>query len=274
MQNTVVYINGKWTKQSEATIPFIDGGFLYGDGVFETIRYQNRKLFRPERHLSRLNEGMEIIQMKSHFSDDEIINLLNESIDRNEMDSGLIRLMITRGSITDSPWNHTGPVSLFILVKPRYSLPVLPVKVVYLEERKYPIIRYTPAIKSMNYVGNMLAKRDTEAMGAYEPIFVNTEGYITECAIRNVFYIRDNTLITPALELGALPGVTREAVIEVAKNINFSVEELSISQKEINSMDEAFLSSTGAGILPCVWDGWNSDFKLTNQLINEFKKIQ
>ncbi|MBL7023600.1 MAG: aminotransferase class IV, partial [Candidatus Marinimicrobia bacterium] len=99
-------------------------------------------------------------------------------------------------------------------------------------------------------------------------------GFITECAIRNVFYIRNNTLITPALELGALPGVTREAIIEIAQKINIPVDETSISFEEINSMDEAFLSSTGAGILPCVWEGWNSDFELTHRLMKEFKKIQ
>ena len=135
-----------------------------------------------------------------------------------------------------------------------------------IDETKYPIIRFNPAIKSMNYIGNMKAKKDAEFLGAYEPIFYNDDGLITECAIRNVFYIKDGVLLTPSLDLGVLPGVMRSAIINIAIGMGIKVDEAYIPFDSINDMDEAFISSTGIGLLPCYWDGWSSEFNLTQNI--------
>ena len=148
-------------------------------------------------------------------------------------------------------------------------------KVLYLDETKYPIIRFTPAIKSMNYIGNLLSKRDCEKQGGYEPVFYNKNQIITECAIRNIFYVKNKTLITPSLDLGILSGVMRDTIIGIAHDLKFKVLETHIEYTKINTMDEAFISSTGIGLLPCYWDGWKSDYIVTTLIKKElFKKIK
>ena len=243
-----------------------DAGFLLGDGLFETMRFDNRKLFRPDKHLERMHASMNVIHIHLESADSEILKLLANIIQKNELESGLLRLMITRGNVEGPPWQYTGPASIYINIRPLSPEPDLPVKVVYYCDKEYPIIRYTPAIKSLNYMGNMLAKKDAEKDDAFEPVFYNGDGFITECAIRNIFFIKDKQLLTPSIELGVLPGVMRDTIISIAKEINITAKEENISIDSINEMDEAFISSTGIGLLPCFWDGWQSDFTITSKL--------
>ncbi len=260
------YINGKWTTSKDAQIPFNDAGFLYGDGLFETIRFDNHKPFRMEKHIARLKNGCDVLQLNLELNDEEIKSIVLEMIKKNTLGNGLIRLMITRGMITGSPWNYTGRVGVYALIRPFTRDPDLPVKVVYYQETQYPIIRFNPAVKSMNYLGNLLAKKDAEKENAFEPVFINHDGFITECAIRNIFFIKDSTLITPALSLGILPGVMRDTIIEIAHLMKLEVLEAQIRYSEINQMSEAFISSTGIGLYPCFWDGWVSDYQITNRI--------
>lgn len=266
MLKSVYYINGNWVEKSEAKIPANDAGFLLGDGLFETIRFQNKTLFLIEKHLTRLRNGLDTIKIDAKVSNEFLINLLNKLIFKNDFQDGLIRLMITRGELEGEPWKYEGPICLYISIRPLSSMSNSPVKVIYFNETDYPIIRFTPAIKSMNYIGNMLAKKDAEKQGAYEPVFINKSGFITECAIRNIFYIKNNSLITPSEDLGILPGVTRETIMKIGIKMGLEIVSGKINKNEINSMDEAFISSSGIGLLPCYWDGWSSNFNITNQL--------
>ena len=259
-------MNGFWKTGSDSTVPVYDGGFLLGDGLFETIRFDNSKLFYPSKHLNRLFVGLDIIRINLKKTDLEIINLLEEIIQRNSLESGLLRLMVTRGEVNGPPWKYEGTAGIYITIRPLTIEPKYPVKVVFYPERNYPIIRYTPAIKSLNYIGNMLAKKDADKEGAYEPIFYNSEGFITECAIRNIFFVQGKKLLTPSTDLGVLPGVMREIIISIAKKVGLKAEEINISIDSIDEMDEAFVSSTGIGLLPCTWNGWKSDFVKTRAL--------
>ena len=273
MQDYLNYINGSWERASKSKVPLHDTGFLLGDGLFETIRFQNQKLFRLDKHLERLHASLHIIHIQLESSDEEIQDLLNKIIQKNKIESGLLRLMVTRGNVAGPPWQYKGPPSIYINIRPLSPEPDLPVKVVFYPEKQYPIIRFTPAIKSLNYMGNMLAKKDAEQDGAFEPVFYNGDGFITECAIRNIFFIQDNTLLTPDTKLGVLPGVMRNTIISIADEINLNVEETTISIESINMVDEAFISSIGIGLLPCIWDGWKSDFRLTSKLKKCINKL-
>jgi len=259
-------MNGTWQTTSDSTVPVYDAGFLLGDGLFETIRFDSRKLFYPEKHLERLFSGLEFIRIKLDKSNAEIIILLEEIIQRNKIQSGLLRLMVTRGEVEGPPWKYEGSAGIYITIRPLTAEPGYPVKVVFYPEEKYPIIRFNPAIKSLNYIGNMLAKNDAEKEGAFEPVFYNVDGYITECAIRNIFFIQDGALLTPSTNLGVLPGIMREAIISITNELNLTVKKTNISIESINNMDEAFISSTGIGLLPCFWNGWQSDFSVTSKL--------
>lgn len=273
MPNQTVYINGSWVNESKALIPLNDAGFLFGDGLFETVRFQKGKLFRPEKHFLRLKDGLNSIHLKPSFDDNQFHSLLNSIIEKNTIESGLIRFMVTRGEITSTPWNHTGECCVYIIIRPLSPLPNYPVKVTFLQESDYPIIRFNPAIKSLNYVGNMLAKKTAEEQGAYEPVFINTNGIVTECAIRNIFFIKENTLLTPHTNLGVLPGVMRDTILEIAHKRQLDILETHIPVNNIHKMDEAFVSSTGIGLLPCVWDDWTSEHKITLQLMSQLQGL-
>ena len=165
----IYYVNGEFVDSISAKISINDLGFLYGDGLFETMRFDNKVLFSPYKHMERLLNGLEIINLKIKKNKEQLISLLTMVINKNNLSNGIIRLMITRGeSDSNSP-------SVFITIKPFYNIPNNPVKIIFLSESDYPIIRFTPAIKSMNYIGNMLAKKEASRLGAFEPLFYNDE---------------------------------------------------------------------------------------------------
>ena len=268
----IYFINGDWVLDSKATISFNDLGFLYGDGLFETMRFDNANIFSFDKHFSRLEKGLHELSLQIPYNKKTVYRLLNEIIQKNNLNSGILRLMITRGT-QNKKINNIIP-NLYISIKPFYSIPTKPVKIIFYSENQFPLIRFNPAIKSMNYLGNILAKKKCAEDGAYEPAFYNSKNIITECAIRNIFFIKDNELFTPSLDLGILSGVMRETILSIAKSSNLKYHELHINFNEIDDYDEAFITSTGIGLLPCYWEGFKSDYKLTSIIKKElFNRI-
>ena len=268
MHKKTYYINGEFVSSENARVPFSDAGFLYGDGLFETFRFQNNRLFYPEKNLKRLNDSLQIMNQNYNKRNEEIIELLEKMIELNSINNGLLRLMITRGSIEGSKsiWEYDCHPNTYISISPLINDPKTPVKIIFFDETDYPLIRFNPAIKSMNYIGNMKAKKDANKNGVFEPVFYNKNKIITECAIRNIFFIKSNKLYTPSLDLGVLPGVMRDTILEIANNQKLEIYESHIEIKTINNFDEAFISSSGIGILECYWDNWKSDYQLTKKI--------
>jgi len=266
MHKKIYYINGNFISSDEAKISFSDSAFLYGDGLFETIRFQNKKLFSINKHLSRLKNGLKILNLNYNKSNIELIELFNTLMKLNNIDNGLLRLMITRGNIEGPIWEYEGTPNTYISISELIKTPAPPVKVVFFNEADYPIIRFNPAIKSMNYIGNMKAKKDANQQKAFEPVFYNKDKIITECAIRNIFLIKSNKLYTPSLDLGVLPGVMRDTILEIAKKQGIEICESHIHFDEINDFDEAFISSSGIGIVECYWTGWKSKYVITKNI--------
>ena len=267
LKDPIVYTNGDWVRQSQATVPFMDSGFWYGDGLFETLRVANGSIFRPLKHLARMQQGMRILQIEFPMPIEEVVAVMESLVERNQMQDALIRLMVTRGTLAGAPWNHPGPTNLFAGFRFVDADRDMPVKVVFTQEADYPIGRMVPALKSMTYLGNMLAIRDAVAQGAYEPVFVNADGHVTECAVRNIFFIKGQTLHTPDLSLGILPGVTRDLVMDLARPMGLQVDHAPITAATASQMDEAFISSTGIGVYPCTWDGFGTrDYPMTLRL--------
>jgi len=268
----IYYINGKWISNNQAMIPFNDAGFLYGDGLFETMRFDDNKIFSFNKHYERLNRGLDVINLSIKHRKSELLEIINKLINKNNINSGIIRLMITRGTL-NSLLSKQSP-NIYISIKSFYKVPEDPVKVVFYSEKKFPIIRYNPAIKSMNYLGNMLAKKECEREGAYEPVFFNHDNIITECAIRNIFFIKENTLLTPTLDLGILSGVMRDTIIDIAKSCNIEYKETYLSIDELDTISEAFITSTGIGLIPCYWQNKKFNYKLSLKIKKElFKRI-
>ena len=126
--------------------------------------------------------------------------------------------------------------------------------------------------KSLSYMGNFMAIRDAKLAGAFEPIFYNRKKIITEGAIRNIFFIKDNIIYTPSIDLGILNGITRQHVIQLASSLDYIVKESNINYDTINTMDEAFITSSAVDILPCFWDGWSSNYSITRKLKNLYNE--
>lgn len=269
----LIYLNGKWVPAEDASIPFFDQGFQYGDSLFETVRVVAGEAFRLDKHLDRLRSGMETIHLDGEHLVASISKILEKYILKNEVENALLRIMMTRGMTRDTPWQSESEPALYVSHRSMPQLPETPAKVVFMPESDYPLLRFHPAIKSGNYLGNMLAKKEAASQGAFEPVFVNRQGYVTECAIRNIFFIKEDSLLTPALELGVLPGVMRDTVLELAANRGIWVKETLILEQDVKDMDEAFISSTGIGILPVTWEGFSSDYAHTQRLMVDLNHL-
>jgi len=257
-------INGEIKKSDEALISVDDYGLMRGYGIFETIRFNDKKLLKINRHIDRLYRGLSIIKIDTkHISREKLIADINNIVDINDIDSGLIKLVVTKG--TPDTNNNFIP-NVYITIKNMYPIPKEPVKVVFLNESKYPIVRFSPSFKGINYLGNMMAIEDAKNEGAFECVFFDDDENITECSMRNIFFIKDQSLITPTLDLGILSGTTRGEIKNLAKAENINFIEKIIHKSKINDMHEAFICSSAIGILPCYWEGWKSDYKITKKL--------
>ena len=269
----MIYVNGEWQKEAVAYVSINDLGFLYGDSLFETIRSINGRLFKPQIHFDRLENGFKKLRYENTPDYDTFLSLLSDFIMRNDFQNGMIRFIVTRGLGTmEAPWSYVGKTNIYIKGRPLPKLPDFPAHINFVNEEDYPVARFNPAIKSGNYLANMLAKKDADAINSFEPIFYNKSKYITEGALRNIFFIRGNMLFTPALSLGVLPGVIRNLVLKLAPMCNLLQMETIIRYEDIDGMDEAFITSTGIGILPVTWDGFESDSIKTYELMKLLDK--
>ena len=265
MNEKIYIINGEKIIESQAHISINDYGLMRGYAVFETIRFDNRIARNLDNHISRLIKATTFIRINSKIINSEsITENVKEIININKLKSGLIKIIITKGNMENTNQLNVSP-NIFFVIKKMYDIPTEPVRVVFYNEKKYPILRFNPAIKSINYLGNMMAIEDANQENAFEVIFYK-DNKITECSMRNIFFIKDDKLITPTLELGILSGTTRAKISKLANNVNLEYLEQDILLNNVNSMDEAFICSSVIGVLPCYWDNWKSNFRKTKQI--------
>ena len=266
MKNKIYIINGKAVDSSNAKISIDDYGFMRGYAVFETIKFKNKKALGLDKHIERLFRGLSFIKINlEKIKKNDVRNNINRIIKINGWKDGLIKIVITKGLIVDDKKTDLKP-NIYITIKELYDIPQVPIKVIFYKESKYPILRFNPAIKSINYLGNMMAIEDANKQGAFEAVFYNNNNAITECAMRNIFFIKENKLITPALDLGILPGTTREIIAGLSDSVKLEYCEEEVLLDNVKFMDEAFICSSVVGILPCYWDDWESDYKITKRL--------
>ncbi len=259
-------MNGEKISSNEAKISVDDYGLMRGYAIFETIKFVNRKALNLNQHMDRLFGSISFIRINlDEIKRAEIISDINKIIKINELDEGLVKIIITKGSLENKNNKDLNP-NIYITINKLYPIPRGPVKVVFYNELKYPILRFNPAIKSINYLGNMMAIEDANKEDAFEVVFYNNDKTITECAMRNIFFIKNNELITPSLNLGILPGTTRKIISELSNKVNLKYSERKILINDVNTMDEAFICSSVVGVLPCYWDKWESNYTITKQL--------
>ncbi len=250
-----VWIDGAIVDAAEARISVLDHGLLYGDGIFEGIRAYARGVFRLDDHLARLVTSAKAISLTLPLGVDAIRNIVLDTLRALGRDDAYVRLVVTRGEGALGVDPTTCPTPrLFCLAAEAQIYPpeklALGLEVVTVSWRRPALDAVDPRVKSLNYLNNAMAKLEARRQGADEALILNTGGTIAEASVANVFVLRGRALATPPPTDGALDGVTRRSVIEIAPGLGYSASERSLSRVDLLGADEVFLTGTGAGIVP------------------------
>jgi len=252
-----IYIDGKYVDEADAKISVFDHGLLYGDGIFEGIRAYNGRVFKLEEHIDRLFCSAKAILLKVPMSHSDLMAAVVSTCRANQIHDGYIRLVVTRGigTLGLNPNRCKNPSVIVIADKIQLYPPELYQK--GMEIITVPTVRnlhsaLNPAIKSLNYLNNILAKIEANNAGCEEAIMLNAEGFVAECTGDNVFIIKGNQLLTPPLSAGALYGITRGVVMEIAQDAGLRVSEPNLTRYDLFNADECFLTGTGAEVVPVV----------------------
>jgi branched-chain amino acid aminotransferase len=257
MDKAIINIDGTWCKKEEAKISVYDHGLLYGDGLFEGIRIYGGKIFKLEAHLERLFEGARAIMLTIPQSQQEMASLLEEGIRRYGQETGYIRLIVTRGpgALGISPDSCERASVIMIIDGIQLYPPELYKKgitVITAASRRLTGDIFDPRIKSLNYLNNVLAKMEAKQAGCLEAVMLNKNGYVCECTGDNIFIVKKGVLLTPPSYLGMLEGITRNTMIELAKEANIPFEERVMTRFDLYTADECFLTGSGAEVIPVV----------------------
>lgn len=250
-----IFLDGQFYDKQNAKISVFDHGLLYGDGVFEGIRFYNGRVFRLEEHIDRLYDSAKAICLTISMTPAEMTEALLETIRINELKDGYVRLVVTRG---------VGDLGLNPLLCPKASVFIIAAKItLYPEEmykngltvvtcatRRIPHGALSPMVKSLNYLNNVLAKIEAQQAGAGEGLMLNEQGYVAECTGDNIFTIKNGQVFTPPISAGALAGVTREAMFHIAAQLGVTISEPNMTRYDIYTADECFLTGTAAEVIP------------------------
>jgi len=279
-----IYINGKFYEKESAKISVFDHGLLYGDGVFEGIRSYNRRVFKLKEHIDRLFESAQSIMLSIPLTKIQLTKAVVGTIVANKLDDAYIRLVVTRGEgdLGLDPRKCCKDGTIIIIAD---KIALYPQKL-YSEGLSIvtvPTVRnlpeaLNPQIKSLNYLNNILAKIEATNAGCDEAIMLDSLGYVAECTGDNIFVVKHGHLYTPPQCMGTLRGITRDAILEIARRDKISAHEHVITRHEVYISDECFLTGTAAEIIPVVKVdgrviGKGIPGKLTLALMKKFKQL-
>ena len=252
-----IYIDGKFYAEGDAKVSVFDHGLLYGDGIFEGIRFYNGRVFRLEEHLERLWDSARSICLQIPMSQRAMTEALLETIRQNDLREGYIRLLVTRGvgSLGLNPEQCKKPSVIIITAQlALYSEAVYRngLTVVTCATRRTNPSALNPAVKSLNYLNNVMARIEANLAGADEALMLNDAGNVAECTADNVFIVKRGQIFTPPTTAGALRGITRSIVFEIAAELGIKITETDITRHDVFIADECFLTGTAAEIIPVV----------------------
>jgi branched-chain amino acid aminotransferase len=252
-----IWIDGKYYKKEDAKISVFDHGLLYGDGVFEGIRVYNSKVFRLDAHLDRLFKSAKAIMLDIPMTREELRGTLMEAVKENGTTEAYIRLVVTRG---------VGDLGMNPLLCPKATVILIVGEIQFYPQKCYSegiaivtssLRRIGPdsfdvRIKSLNYLNNLLAKLEAIQSGCMEALLLNHEGYVTECTGDNIFIVTGGILKTPRVTDQALEGITRGTILKLAAAAGIATIETSMTQYDLYTADECFLTGTGAELMPVI----------------------
>jgi branched-chain amino acid aminotransferase len=252
-----IFIDGKYYSERDAKVSVFDHGLLYGDGVFEGIRAYHGHVFKLKEHIDRLFYSAKAILLDLPMSHAQLMKATVEACRANKLRDGYIRLVVTRGvgTLGLNPRTCKKPSVIIIadkiqLYPPEYYQRGLDIITVPTVRNLHSALN--PAIKSLNYLNNILAKIEANNAGVEEAVMLNAEGFVAECTGDNLFIVKNRALFTPPLSAGALYGITRQTVIELADEAGLKVSEPNLTRYDLFNADECFLTGTGAELIPVV----------------------
>lgn len=279
----LVYIDGEYYPKSQAKISVYDHGLLYGDGVFEGIRAYSGVVFRLKEHIDRLYRSAHTIMLQIPVTKEEMIQTVLETLRKNNLKDAYIRLVVTRGvgDLGLNPRKCAKPTIIVItdtihLLKSEVKEKGATAMISWV--KRDPVDATTHEIKSLNYLNSILAKIEANISGVDEAICLDKNGFVCEGVAENIFIVKKGRIFTPPSYTGALPGITAEAVMKLAKQLGYDCRERNITPYELFNADEVFFTGTAAEIVPVReinkrQIGSGSPGPITRKLMEEFSKM-
>jgi branched-chain amino acid aminotransferase len=252
-----VWINGRLYDKDDAKISVYDHGLLYGDGVFEGLRSYSGRVFRLEEHLDRLWASARAICLEILMAKSDLAKAVNDTLAANGIQDGYIRLVVTRGagSLGLDPNRCSHPqviiITDFIALYPK-ELYENGMEIVTASTIRNHPQALSARIKSLNYLNNILAKIEGLQAGCQEALMLNHLGHVAECTADNIFLVRAGQVYTPPIDAGILEGITRDAVIELAREAKLGMHEITLTRHDVYTAEEVFLTGSGAEIIPVI----------------------
>ncbi len=278
-----IYIDGKLVPKEDAKISVFDHGLLYGDGVFEGIRTYDGLIFKLKEHIDRLYQSAHSIMLEVPIPKEDLMEAVKKTLRANNLKNAYIRLIVTRGvgDLGLDPRKCRRPTVIIVTDKiTLYSEKFYKegMEIVTVPTQRNIPEALNPQIKSLNYLNNILAKIEAINAGVEEAVMLNSEGYVAECTGVNIFIVKRGALLTPPIYIGALRGITRGVVFDLAKTIKIPACEEVLTRHDLFNADECFLTGTAAEVIPVVKIdgrviGNGKPGKITLTLIREFHKL-
>lgn len=277
-----IFLNGELVTKENAKISVYDHGFLYGDGVFEGIRVYSGNIFRMEEHMDRLYRSAKSIMLDIPHSQEELTNLIAETVEKNQLENAYIRAVVSRGvgDLGLDPRNCQ-MANVVIIVEPLSIFPKelyeTGLEIVTVPTRRNRPDVLSPKVKSLNYLNNILVRMEAQLANVNEALMLNDQGYVAEGSADNVFIVKGTTFYTPPGYIGALEGITRNAVMDFAKELGYEVKEEPFTRHDVYTADEVFLTGTAAEVIAVVKVdgrviGEGQPGIHTNKILEEFRK--
>jgi len=252
-----IFIDGKFCEERQAKVSVFDHGLLYGDGIFEGIRAYHGRVFKLKEHIDRLFCSAKAIMLEIPMTHAALMKATVDTLRKNKLTDSYIRLVVTRGvgTLGLNPRSCKNPSVIIIADKIQVYPPAMYER--GMDIVTVPTVRnlhsaVNPAIKSLNYLNNIMAKIEANNAGVEEAIMLNAEGFVAEGTADNIFIARHGALYTPPLSAGALYGITRQTVVELAVSAGLKVAEPNLTRYDLFNADECFLTGTGAELIPVV----------------------